>query len=216
MTPLHLHEWGDPDKPAVVCLHGVVDHGGSYERLARERLGAYRVVAPDLRGHGSSPFEPPWSLEQHLEDLAGLPAGAWIGHSFGGRLAFEVAAREPERVERLVLLDPALRIQGPNALRLAEEARLGRPTETPVSFSAVIAAFGEMSRRPPAYDRIRCPVLLIRGLHESVMGPNRLRAFEEALGDQARVVHVPAGHDVLPEAFEETADAIAEFLALPA
>ena len=34
----------------------------------------------------------------------------WIGHSFGGRIAFEVAAAAPEAVERLVLLDPALLI----------------------------------------------------------------------------------------------------------
>ena len=48
---LHLHEWGDPDAPAVVCLHGVTGHGERYRRLA-ERWPGFRVIAPDLRGHG--------------------------------------------------------------------------------------------------------------------------------------------------------------------
>src|SRR5581483_4664065 len=47
----------------------------------------------------------------------------WVGHSFGGRLAAELAAREPERVERLVLLDPALQVLPHVALDLAELER---------------------------------------------------------------------------------------------
>ena len=62
---------------------------------------------------GSSPWEPPWSVAEHvgaLVETLGTAPSAWIGHSFGGRLAFEIAARHPEAVERLVLLDPALLI----------------------------------------------------------------------------------------------------------
>ena len=50
---------------------------------------------------------------------------AWLGHSFGGRLAFEVAAAAPEPVERLVLLDPAIRIPPHVGLCAAEKARRG-------------------------------------------------------------------------------------------
>ncbi len=48
---LHATEWGDPVGRPVVCLHGVLAHGGRFRKLAEERLGRYRVVALDLRGH---------------------------------------------------------------------------------------------------------------------------------------------------------------------
>ena len=108
---LHVHEWGDPTAPTVVCLHGVMAHGARFRKLAEERLAErFHVLAPDLRGHGRSGWDEPWTLEAHVDDLletGGGPA-AWIGHSFGGRLAHELAARRPELVERAALLDPAV------------------------------------------------------------------------------------------------------------
>lgn len=109
-------EWGDPAGPPVLCLHGVSGHGRRFRRLAEERLAGFRVIGVDYRGHGRSGWEPPWSIEQHMADLVettdelGIPGAAWIGHSFGGRLVAELAARHPDRVERAVLLDPALKL----------------------------------------------------------------------------------------------------------
>ena len=127
---LHLHEWGDPGAPTLVCLHGVTAHGARFRRLAEDRLARrWHVVAPDLRGHGRSGWEPPWSIEQHLEDvLESVPADArlWVGHSFGGRLLLELAHRHPERVDRGVLLDPALWVPPQVALERADDARPDR------------------------------------------------------------------------------------------
>jgi lipase len=123
---LHVHEWGDPAAPALVCLHGVTSYGGRFRCLAERLADRYHVVAPDLRGHGRSSWEPPWDVEAHLEDvLETVPADSrvWVGHSFGGRLAAELAARDPDRVERLVLLDPALQILPHVALDMAELER---------------------------------------------------------------------------------------------
>jgi lipase len=123
---LHVHEWGEPGAPPVVCLHGVTSYGGRFELLAEQLADRYHVVAPDLRGHGHSDWEPPWDLDAHLADiLATVPAGAavWIGHSFGGRLAAELAVREPDRIKRLVLLDPALQVLPHVAFDLAELER---------------------------------------------------------------------------------------------
>jgi lipase len=114
---LHVHEWGDPAAPPVVCLHGVTGHGERYKRLAEERWASrFRVVAPDLRGHGRSEYDPPWTFATHVADLVettdalGIEQADWVGHSFGGRLVLELAARRPERVRRAVLLDPAIQI----------------------------------------------------------------------------------------------------------
>lgn len=125
---LFVHEWGERGGPRVVCLHGVTSHGGHFEKLA-EALSGCHVLAPDLLGHGSSPYEPPWSIGAHLEALVrtiGAEPGMVVGHSFGGRLAFELAARRPELVTRLVLLDPALFVPPQVALAAAEHTRRER------------------------------------------------------------------------------------------
>jgi lipase len=109
-------EWGDQAGAPVICLHGVTGHGRRFRRLAEERLPARRVVGVDYRGHGRSGWEPPWSVEQHVADLVetadalGISGAAWVGHSFGGKLVAELAARHPDRVARAVLLDPAMQL----------------------------------------------------------------------------------------------------------
>jgi lipase len=134
---LALHEWGDSDSARVVCLHGVRNHGGHFGPLAT-RLAGYHVVAPDLLGHGHSPWEPPWRIENHLEAIVatvGARESVLIGHSFGGRLAFELAARAPKLVPKLVLLDPAILVPGHVALGAAERER---PEKSYVSFDELI------------------------------------------------------------------------------
>jgi lipase len=126
---LHVHDWGPAEAPPLFCLHGVTSWGGRFRQLAEERLGAFHVFAPDLRGHGVSDWEPPWSLATHTADLIEtldalhLDHVDVVGHSFGGRLALELAARQPARVGRLVLLDPAVWVPPPVAFERAEGMR---------------------------------------------------------------------------------------------
>jgi lipase len=128
--PLALHRWGRPGAPRVVFLHGVTSHGRHFRELAGRWLqDRFDVFSPDLVGHGASSWDPPWSIDAHLDSVlstTGREAAAWVGHSFGGRLAFELAAREPALVERLVLLDPALHLTGHVALFAAEHTRPDR------------------------------------------------------------------------------------------
>jgi lipase len=135
---LQLHEWGDPDAPPVVCVHGVSAHGRRYRKLAEERLaGRFHVLAPDLRGHGASEWEPPWTIDTHVHDLletlddAGVRSADWIGHSFGGRLVLELAALYPDHIERAVLLDPAIQLLPHVGFDFAELARTDRAYDTP-------------------------------------------------------------------------------------
>jgi len=125
---LHVHEWGPRDAPRVLCLHGVTSHGRHFARLAAA-LPGFHVVAPDLLGHGFSPYEPPWTIADHVEaivETVGVEPGMLLGHSFGGRLALELTARFPELATRLVLLDPAILIPPHVALTAAENARKER------------------------------------------------------------------------------------------
>ena len=124
---LHTHEWGSSDAPALLCLHGVTGHGERFRRLAEEHWAKrFRVIAPDLRGHGRSGWEPPWTFATHVADLVetldslGVEQADVAGHSFGGRLTLELAAAHPERLRRAVLLDPAIQILPHVALFMAE------------------------------------------------------------------------------------------------
>jgi lipase len=130
---LHVHEWGDPVAPALVCLHGVTAHGTRFRRLAEDRLASrFHVLAPDLRGHGRSDWEPPWRLETYVADVEetlddlGVETAVFMGHSFGGRLILELAACAPTRVERAILLDPAINVLPHVALDSAEDQRRDR------------------------------------------------------------------------------------------
>ncbi len=128
---LNAREWGAGAREAVVCVHGLAQHGGIFEGLGR-RLSedGLRVVSVDLRGHGDSGREPPWNTEAHVADLVetvdslGIERATWIGHSFGGRMIAAVAAAAPERARRLVLLDPGFEVPTDYALQSAEVERL--------------------------------------------------------------------------------------------
>jgi lipase len=135
---LQLHEWGVPDAPPVVCLHGLNAHGRRFRKLAEERLSSrFRVIAPDLRGHGASEWEPPWTIATHAHDVletlddASIRTATWVGHSFGGRLLLELAASTPERIERMVLLDPAIQLLPHVGFDFAEKERSERAYNTP-------------------------------------------------------------------------------------
>jgi len=128
---LKTRRWGEPNAQAVVCVHGVAQHGGVFEQLG-ERLAAsgHSVLAVDLRGHGESGREPPWSVSTHVADLLetlgqeGVERVSWVGHSFGGRVAVQAAVAAGEWTDRLVLLDPGLEVPVERALRGAEIDRL--------------------------------------------------------------------------------------------
>lgn len=135
---LHVHEWGDRASPAVVCLHGVNAHGRRFRRLAEDRLASrFRVLSPDLRGHGYSDWEPPWTIATLAHDVletldaAGVRRADWIGHSLGGRLVLEIATLAPDRIDRVVLLDPAIQLLPHVGYDFAERERVELTFESP-------------------------------------------------------------------------------------
>lgn len=120
MSVLHVHDFGDPDGPPLLAVHGITAHGGRFRRAAREGWPERFTIAVDLRGHGRSLNDGPWSITQHVTDLidtldvADISSVDVVSHSYGGAIALALLARAPERVERLVLLDPALHTPAAN------------------------------------------------------------------------------------------------------
>jgi pimeloyl-ACP methyl ester carboxylesterase len=93
IVPLNVMRWGAPDAPrTVVALHGITANAGSFSQPGRALAArGYRVLAPDMRGHGeSSRGDGDFSTEALLADIAAsVPTrpDVLIGHSFGGYLA---------------------------------------------------------------------------------------------------------------------------------
>jgi lipase len=192
---LNLHRWGPAKAESVVCIHGISQHGGVFAVLGRRLAPSGRsVVAVDLRGHGDSGREPPWSIETHASDVVetlraeGIGSAALVGHSFGARVAATVAAAEEGLVERLAMLDPGLRMPPKRALRRAEVDRLDWSFATPqgavnallageslvAAPEEAVAAFVRDDLRQGADGRFRfsfCPAAVVTAWSEMTLPP---------------------------------------------
>lgn len=116
---LHVGRWGDAG-PTVLALHGITATHLAWLGVAQQ-LPQMTLLAPDLRGRGRSALlGGPYGFAAHVSDLVALLDAAGCeqvvvsGHSMGGFLAVALAARHPDRVSRLVLVDGGLPTGGPD------------------------------------------------------------------------------------------------------
>ncbi len=130
---LHAVAAGPEDGPLVLLLHGFPEFWWGWRRQIGPLAAAgFRVLAPDLRGYNLS--DKPRRLEAYAldtlaADVAGLiaaegrDAAHLVGHDWGGILAWGTAARHPERVRRLAVLNaPHPDTLGPEMLRHPAQA----------------------------------------------------------------------------------------------
>jgi lipase len=124
---LHVYRYGPTGPIRLLAIHGLTGHGKRWQTLATRHLSDVAVAAPDLVGHGRSSWAAPWTIETNVAALADLlDAEAEgpvlvVGHSFGGALALNLAAVRPDLVDRLVLLDPAVGLDGQRMREVADE-----------------------------------------------------------------------------------------------
>jgi pimeloyl-ACP methyl ester carboxylesterase len=96
----------------VVLGHSFLCTGEMWREQVRRLAGEYRLINPDLRGHGrSGPADRPFSLYDAVEDviavldLLRIERAVWCGLSIGGMVAIRAALSHPDRVAALILLD---------------------------------------------------------------------------------------------------------------
>jgi pimeloyl-ACP methyl ester carboxylesterase len=110
----HLREWGSPDAPLIVMLHGWMDVSASFQFLVDALARDWHVVAPDWRGYGLTSWSTAgcyWlpdyvgDLDAIVERLSPNAPVSLVAHSLGGNMALMYAGVRPERIERLVNLE---------------------------------------------------------------------------------------------------------------
>jgi pimeloyl-ACP methyl ester carboxylesterase len=108
-------QWGDPEAPPLLALHGWLDNAASFVRLAPLLAAQRRVIALDLPGHGHSAHLPAGvhrynNLDQidHVLDFAdalNIDRFDLLGHSLGAGIASLTAAAAPARIGKLLLIE---------------------------------------------------------------------------------------------------------------
>lgn len=102
------HGAGDP----VLLLHGQGGRGDAWALQVPALAATYRVLTPDLRGHGGSTVTPrPYTMPRLADDIAGLirsldlPPCHIVGHSLGGMVALQLALDAPGLVRSLAIVN---------------------------------------------------------------------------------------------------------------
>jgi len=110
---LHYVDWGNPDAPPMILIHGGRDHCRNWDWIAEAFRDEYHIIAPDLRGHGDSEWMRGGSYSQtdYVYDIAQLldqkemaPVTV-IGHSLGGSISLLYTALFPQNVKKLVSIE---------------------------------------------------------------------------------------------------------------
>ena len=111
---LRVRDTGPRDAPVVILLHGFGSSLDTWEPWARALSTRFRVIRYDLPGFGLTGADPTgdytdaraMQILTDLMDLLGVDRASLIGNSLGGRIVWNFAARNPDRVRRLVLISP--------------------------------------------------------------------------------------------------------------
>lgn len=148
---LRCRDWGGPGRP-LLALHGLAAHAHWWDPVGPHLAGRIRLLALDWRGHGQSAWPRPaaYRTEDLVDDLRAvidrleLRGLVLAGHSMGGHAALAFAARHPDRLDRLVVLDAKPRANVDRLRRLREG-----PPRSRVEFPTRAAALARFRLRPP-------------------------------------------------------------------
>lgn len=164
----HFLEWGRPEAPAVVLLHGGNQSAHSWDLVSLHLSDRFRVLAVDQRGHGDSEWsrEVDYSLETRAADILAfirdqqLDRPIVIGHSMGGMVAMRMALSGELSTRGMVLVDvgPELSAKG---IQVVHDF---------VVHNVEFDSLEQFVDRVAAYDRFRSRAHIARTVKYNMMG----------------------------------------------
>jgi pimeloyl-ACP methyl ester carboxylesterase len=213
---IHLAYTERGEGPLVVALHDLGRSGATMMAALKPLLrDGYHVVAPDLRGHGSSPTPPgPWSIDDLASDVSRLAmqegGGAIaVGVGLGAATALAVALGHPGTVSGLVLSGLGSRAEDPEGRE--RWGRVARALRQRGGTEGVALATEAMSTRPDwrgALAQVDVPVEIVAGAADRAVPAQSQRELSVWIRG-ARFETVPdAGHDLVAERPGELIEAV--------
>lgn len=196
---LHYVEWGDPAAPPLLLVHGGRDHARSWDAIAAAFADRFRVIAPDLRGHGDSDWVSDGSYEMGdlvadmaaLFDVLAIESAAVVGHSLGGNVSLRHAGIYPDRVSRLIVIEglgPSPKLAAELAAKpiadrmrdwIARQRRLSAADQR--SYASIEAATARMQAADPRLSAELARHLTVHGSRIGADGRVRFK-FDPAVG----------------------------------
>ena len=192
----------------IVLLHGLALDRSIWSSVVAAYASQARFITPDLRGHGQTPVgQADGTLGQIADDLKALldaldiPQVCLLGHSMGGYIALEFAARYPERLASLVLLTSNVRADAPEKAKgrledaqkvlhggvpafaagmagrltkdlfLADQLRSQMETIDPGGLSNILVAIANRPDQRDLLPNLKVPVLAIAGADDQISAP---------------------------------------------
>lgn len=201
----------------VVILHGWGQSKGLWQPVVSRLGDVMTVTAIDLPGFGDEPLQSTeWGVKEYADWAADHIAAlggdiALVGHSFGGRVALELAARHPSWLRGLVLMGapclyrPSLALQMKKKLfhlgRRAVPASVRERLINPDLRYAEAAGLGDIFRRVVSWDqtpllpRVAVPTLLLWGEHDHSARLGIAREMRDGIRGAALDVLPGLGHN---------------------
>ena len=178
-------ERGNPDGSVMIFLHGLNDHCRTFDELIEPFINDYRIVTPDLRGHGDSEWTKGvgydlldylYDLHRLVSDLDLAPA-TLVGHSLGGAVVALFSGLYPSLVKKLVLMEAmGLWVPEEGESSTIERLKMGfdllgqQEGKTSKNFPSVDAAFDRMREANPTLSKDVAWHLTKHGIRENQDG----------------------------------------------
>src|SRR4030043_2342094 len=146
---IQLAVWEGKGKP-ILCSHGITANCRSWDCLAAALADRHQIMSMDLRGRGFSDKPPTgYSIDHHCQDILAvlddlhIEQAVLMGHSLGAFISLVFAARSPERMDRLILVDGGGRLSAQNRIKVFAGIkpaldRLGQVFSSPEEYLGVL------------------------------------------------------------------------------